>query len=97
MHGSHAAGTWEKLLEILLTINKQSKISSLADIACGLKPIELEKISDLSNIKNIFRLDGDVNFDTTIENRKHFNVNKVWPLKKHEVDFAFATEIIEHA
>ena len=63
MQGSHAAGTWEQLLEILLSINKEIKISSIADIACGLSPIEFHKISSLEHIDEIYRLDGNKDFD----------------------------------
>lgn len=95
MNGSHAGGTWQKLLEILKNLNKEFKISSIADIASGLAPIELDKIDELSNIKEIYRLDGHDKYSLD-DTRQYFNANNKWPLKNKQVDLAFGAEIIEH-
>lgn len=95
MNGSHANGTWEKLIDILVGINSKNKINSIADIACGENPLEFEKL-ECFDFEKIIRVDGS---ERTEKNDNILNCNLNYGIscvESDSVDISIAIEIVEH-
>lgn len=98
LRGSHSPTFWAQALTHFEQIYlKTIQPKSIADIGCGLDPLDFKALKEFKSIETVIRADGSQTVAETVKDVRVENFNKnPLPLEDNEVEFAISFEVIEH-